>query len=258
MECLPHINVNDGGLVLKSIKLRLHLLASRTHKWLAIIVGAQLLLWFVSGALMSFLPIDRVHGDHLVNRREVTALPSGVSLASPSGIVAATGAPIEAVTYRVWLGRPIAEVTTAKGTSLFDAITGAVLPAPTARQAEAVARAAWLGSRRPDATVTRIERASPEYRGALPAWRVAFADSDSTRVFVAADTGRIAAVRTGTWRLYDFFWGLHIMDWKNHSDFNTPWLLGFALGGFALWIGGAILLYMRWPVRRRSAQRSGM
>ena len=243
---------------MKSIKLRLHLLASRTHKWLAIIVGAQLLLWFTSGALMSFLPIDRVHGDHLVNRRAVTALPSGVSLASPSGIVAASGAPIEAVTYRVWLGQPIAEVTTVKGTSLFDAITGAALPTPTARQAEAVARAAWLGSGRPHATVSRIERASPEYRGALPAWRVAFADSDSTRVFVAADTGRIAAVRTGTWRLYDFFWGLHIMDWKNHSDFNTPWLLGFALGGFALWIGGAVLLYMRWPVRRRSAQRSGM
>ena len=44
-------------MVLKSAKLRLHLLASRTHKWLAIIIGAQLLLWFASGALMSFLPI---------------------------------------------------------------------------------------------------------------------------------------------------------------------------------------------------------
>ena len=41
-------------MVLKSAKLRLHLLASRTHKWLAIIIGAQLLLWFASGALMSF------------------------------------------------------------------------------------------------------------------------------------------------------------------------------------------------------------
>jgi hypothetical protein len=71
---------------------------------------------------------------------------------------------------------------------------------------------------------------------------VTFTDPDSTRVFVTADTGRIVAVRTGTWRLYDFFWGLHIMDWKNHEDFNTPWLLGFALGGLALWLGGAVLL----------------
>jgi hypothetical protein len=231
--------------------LRLHLLASRTHKWLAIIIGAQLLLWFASGALMSFLPIDRVHGDHLVSRKAVATLPSGVPLAPPSAIAAASAAPIETVTYRMWLGRPVAEVTSANGTRLFNARTGAALPSPTAAEAEAVARAAWRGGGRPAAAVERIDRPSAEYRGALPAWRVAFADPDSTRVFVAADTGRIAAVRTGTWRLYDFFWGLHIMDWQNHENFNTPWLLAFAIGGLALWLGGAVLLYMRWPKRRR-------
>jgi len=184
--------------------LRLHLLASRIHKWLAIIIGAQLLLWFTSGALMSFLPIDRVHADHLVDRKAVTAIPSGTALAPPSAIVAASGAPIEAMTYRMWLGRPVAEIATAKGTRLFDASTGTVLSAPTARQAEAIAHAAWRGRGQPAATVERIERATPEYRGTLPARRVAFTDADSTRVFVVADTGRIVAVRTRTWRLYDF------------------------------------------------------
>ena len=229
----------------------MHSFASRTHKWLAIIVGTQLLLWFMSGALMSFLPIERVHGDHLVDRKAVAALPGGGTLAPPSTIAAAARSPVESITYRSWLGRPIAEVVTAKGTQLVDASTGASLPAPTGPQAEAVARAAWRGAGRPEAQVDLIERASPEYRGPLPAWRVAFADDDATRVFVAADTGRIAAVRTGTWRLYDFFWGLHIMDWTNHENFNTPWLLGFAIGGLAFWLGGAVLLYMRWPVRRR-------
>lgn len=138
---------------------------------------------------------------------------------------------------------------------LADATTDAVLPPATSAQAEVVARAAWRGKGRPDAQVEWIERAGTEYRGALPAWRVAFADVDDTRVFVAGDTGRITAVRTGTWRLYDFFWGLHIMDWKNHEDFNTPWLLAFAIGGLVLWVGGAILLWMRWPVRRRTKQR---
>jgi hypothetical protein len=67
-------------------------------------------------------------------------------------------------------------------------------------------------------------------------------------VFVAVDTGKITAVRTGTWRLYDFFWSLHIMDWKNHEDFNTWWLLCCHCGLlFGLW---ARLLFMRWPIRR--------
>lgn len=242
-------------MVLRSRRARLHLFASRTHRWLGLIIGAQLLLWFTSGALMSFLPIDRVHGDHLINRKAVAALPTGVPLAPPSAITEASAAPVEAVTYRLWLGRPIAEVTAAKGTRLFDARTGAALPAPTAIDAEAVARAAWRGDGRPEAKVDRIQCPSPEYRGPLPAWRVAVADADATRVFVAGDTGRIAAVRTGTWRLYDFFWGLHIMDWSNHENFNTPWLLAFAIGGVALWLGGAVLLYMRWPKRSRRASK---
>ena len=81
------------------------------------------------------------------------------------------------------------------------------------------------------------------------------AESFATSVFVAVDTGRITAVRTGTWRLYDFFWSLHIMDWKNHEDFNTPWLLGFAIGGLLFGLAGTVLLFMRWPFRRRNAAR---
>ena len=40
------------------------------------------------------------------------------------------------------------------------------------------------------------------------------------------------------------------MDWKNHEDFNTWWLLGFAIGGLALGIAGTVLLFVRWPFRR--------
>ena len=41
------------------------------------------------------------------------------------------------------------------------------------------------------------------------------------------------------------------MDWTNHENFNTPWLLAFAIGGLTFWLGGAVLLYFRWPKRRR-------
>jgi hypothetical protein len=232
-------------------RVQIHLFASRLHKWLAIIVGVQLLLWFASGAVMSFLSIDRVHGDHLIDRKTVLAIPSNAPLVHPSAYVTAAGAPAQSITLRMLGGKPVAEVVSAKGVRLFDAVSGSVLPPIDALRAETIARQAWRGAGTPSTVVERVEREGPEYRGALPVWRVAFADPDSTRVFIVAETGRIAAVRTGTWRLYDFFWGLHIMDWTQHENFNTPWLLSFALGGLALWIGGAVLLYMRWPVRRR-------
>lgn len=229
-------------------KTRLHVIASRTHKWLAIIIGIQLLLWFASGAVMSFFPIDEVHGDHLVNRQRVEALDPGAIVAQPGAFGAK---PIESLTFRMLLDRPVAEVTSAGAVTLYDAASGQPIGPVSAATAQEVARKAWLGAPGTQATTDTVTAKSTEYRGPVPAWRVAFADPDHTRVFVDQATGRITAVRTGTWRLYDFFWGLHIMDWKNHENFNSPWLLGFAIGGLVLWLGGAVLLYFRWPRRRR-------
>lgn len=235
-------------------RTRLHVAASRIHKWLALIIGAQLLIWFTSGILMSFLPIEKVRGEHLVDREAVTMIPSGATFADPATMIVSAGAPVEAINWHMVGDRAVAEVTTAKGIRLFDATTGAPLPPVGAGQATALARAAWKEPTKPQSTASRVTTESPEYRGALPAWRIAFADPDATSVFVAADTGKITAVRTGTWRLYDFFWSLHIMDWKDHEDFNTPWLLAFAIGGLMLGLAGTVLLVMRWPLRRRRKQ----
>ena len=232
-------------------RTRIHLFASRVHKWLALIVGAQLLIWFASGVIMSFLPIKEVRGEHLVDRETVTAIPAGLALVAPQRIVALAGGPVEALTWHMLDGRPVAEVTTATGVKLFDAVTGIALPPVDAALATKIAKTAWKSDAKPGSTATVVKSESPEYRAALPAWRIAFADPENTSVFVAADTGRITAVRTGSWRLYDFFWSLHIMDWKNHENFNTWWLLGFAIGGLILGLAGTVLLFMRWPFRRK-------
>ena len=232
-----------------AIRTRFHLAASRIHKWLALVIGAQLLIWFASGAIMSFLPIDKVRGEHLVDRETIVAIPGGAVFADPQRIVAQAGAPVEAMTWRMLDGRPIAEVATKRGIKLFDAVTGRPVPPVDSKLATRIAEAAWKSAKKPKAEASLVKQESPEYRAALPAWRIAFADPDNTSIFVAADTGRITAVRTGTWRLYDFFWSLHIMDWKNHENFNSWWLLTFAVGGLLLGLAGTALLVMRWPFR---------
>lgn len=236
---------------MRSTRLRLHIGASRLHRWLALVIGVQLLLWFSSGLVMSLLPIERVRGEHLVDREAAMALPADRPYASPQAIIAANGGSVRALRHRMLLGRPVVEAETGAGVSrLYDGATGAPLPPIDARQAQAIALGAYRGSPVPEATVERVMAASTEYKGQVPAWRVMLADADNTRVYMT-DTGTIAAVRTGTWRLYDFFWGLHIMDWSEHENFNTPWLKAFAFGGLALAIAGTILLYLRWPRRKR-------
>lgn len=230
---------------------RLHIAASKVHKWLSLVIGAQLLIWFASGALMSFLPIDKVRGEHLVDRTGFEAVSADAALVAPGKLVAQAGAPVETVTWRMLGDQPVAEVKTAQGLLLFDAATGQEMEPIDAQTAMRIAHKAWRAEEKPASRATLVTAESAEYKDALPAWRIAFADPDETSVFIVARTGRIAAVRTGTWRLYDFFWGLHIMDWKNHEDFNTPWLLAFAVSGLVLGIAGTILLFMRWPFRRR-------
>jgi hypothetical protein len=216
-----------------------------------LVIGAQLLIWFASGVIMSFLPIDKVRGEHLVDRETVMTIPVGIAFADPGQISAKATAPVEAINWHMLGDRAVAEVKTAKGIALFDAVSSEPMPPVGADQARAIADAAWKASDKPQSTASLVTTESPEYRAALPAWRIAYADPDATSVFVARDTGRITAVRTGTWRLYDFFWSLHITDWKNHENFNTWWLLAFAIGGLFLGLAGIALLVMRWPIRRR-------
>lgn len=197
---------------------------------------------------MSILPIERVRGEHLVAKDVAKPLPASAIRFLPS--MQDERHPVATLSVAMVLDRPAATIGYADGgRRLVDLASGRDLHIGQ-ELAERIARAAYKG---PAAAVRTeaVRSNSTEYRGALPAWRVAFEDDESTRVYIDSATGRIAAVRTGTWRLYDFFWGLHIMDWKNHEDFNTPWLMAFAVGGLVLGIAGSFLLYLRWPRRRR-------
>lgn len=214
-----------------------------------------MILWFTSGLVMSLLPIETVHGDHRIERDAEPPLGIGPDYAGTDALLRAAGGPVRQLTHRMLLGRPVVEAQIASGeTRLIDARTARPLPPIDAATAAAIARAAYRGGPPLAPSMKRIEKPSTEYRGALPAWRASFADEDATRIYVAADTGRLTSVRTGTWRFYDFFWSLHIMDWTEHERFNTPWLRAFAGAGLLFGGAGAVLLYMRWPRRRRPAR----
>ena len=68
--------------------IRWPLLVRRTHKWLALVVGVQALLWTLTGFYMVVVHIDTIHGDHLV-RAPATEVIDLAGLAPPSRIVAA-------------------------------------------------------------------------------------------------------------------------------------------------------------------------
>jgi uncharacterized iron-regulated membrane protein len=82
-------------------------------------------------------------------------------------------------------------------------------------------------------------------------------DGRGTAVYVDALTGEVTARRSDLWRIYDFLWSLHIMDYRERESFNHPLLVAMAgvglvtvLTGSALWI----LRLARWLRRTTGGQ----
>ncbi|WP_430446717.1 PepSY domain-containing protein [Sphingorhabdus contaminans] len=231
-------------------RTRLHLFASRLHKWLALFAGLQIILWFASGAYMSFMPIEEVRGEHLVDRQAAQPLPRNTDLSGLAGAIA-----------RYPDTRSV-ELLSANGKSFallhlghdkvvrVDPVSGIALAPLDGKRAADIVLAAWKGNK-PSVRETTLLKSEPgDFRGDLPVWQVQFADQENTRAYVSPDSGKILAVRTDTWRTFDLMWGLHIMDWKTRENINSPWLFGFAVAALILALAGLTLLVLRWRKMR--------
>lgn len=227
--------------------------ASWIHKWLALIIGVQVLFWFVSGLFFAIYPIERVRSEHRIAEQAPAPL-SAAELRSPAEIAPLLTAPPTKMTYsRDTLGRPIAIAEFAEDRpALIDLSALRVISPLSAEDAAAIAQAHVANAPRVRET-RRVATASPEYRGALPAWRVVFEDAEGLAVYVAADTGAVTARRSNLWRVYDALWALHIMDWRDHENFNTGLLIVATVLALIVTLAGIVLLPYRlgW-IRRRA------
>ncbi|MGE0045353.1 MAG: hypothetical protein AB7J28_05810 [Hyphomonadaceae bacterium] len=226
--------------------MKLARIASWTHKWLALIVGVQVLFWFASGLFFALSPIERVRSEHRI--RETHAALSAADIAATARIATPPGAAKLTLEARESGPVLIAEYHEGRG-AFFDVRSGARLSPLDRAGAEAIARAHVIdpGSVREARLVTE---GNAEYRGALPAWRVQFGDSEGLAIYVAADTGRVTARRSDLWRVYDALWALHIMDWRDHENFNTGLLIVTTALALLMALWGVVLLPYRLLSRR--------
>jgi uncharacterized iron-regulated membrane protein len=231
---------------------------AKIHKWLALLMALQMLFWLASGLFFAWFPIERVRSEHAKAEQAAQPVPLDVAAAGLARLHAAGVGPADTVEVRSMLGRPVALTRTGEGRPvLYDLATAQRLsPLPVTLAAQ-IAEADHAGDLRA-ARVTRVEAESTEYRGILPAWRVDFEDGEGRSLYVAADTGMVTARRSTLWRAYDFLWGLHIMDWRGHEDFNS-WLLVVAtLLATIMTVAGIVILpgrlgLTRWRRRRRAS-----
>ncbi|MFP4003021.1 MAG: PepSY domain-containing protein, partial [Alphaproteobacteria bacterium] len=159
-----------------------------------------------------------------------------------AGLPGARGA--RQATLRHLLNRPVYEVETEEGPRLFDAVTGERLDPLPEDTARALA-ARDFGGEGGIASAELLKERPAEYRAGLPVWQVQFTDELNTRIYVSAATGEVTARRNAIWRLFDFFWMLHIMDYDDRTNFNNPLIKTASATGFVFALSGLALVILR-------------
>jgi len=226
------------------------------HRWMGLVVGLQLLAWSVGGFSFSIMHIKNVRGELDIRPQIDPPLDlSGVRLspgdavdrASHRGIDRGT---ISVVTLRQRSGRIAYEVFDADGAPLasVDAATGDLRVQLSEAEACAAARADF-NQDTSVASVVLLKGEPPlEFRGGrMPVYRVILDHPKEPHIYVCPVTGEVLKRRNNLWRIFDFFWMLHIMDYGERESFNHWLLTGMSSLAIMTSASGLTLWWWRRP-----------
>jgi uncharacterized iron-regulated membrane protein len=218
------------------------------HLYLSLLLSLQLLAWFGSGLVMSILPIDEVRGDHL--RNPAPAVLWQTASISPAEISASQTAAVISLKQRGQL--PVYQLQQGENQQYFSAVDGKQLLPLSENEVRQLAQA-WYRGAGVLSNTQLLTELPLEARGlSSPVWQVQFQDAENTVFYLDPMLGQLLRVRTDNWRLFDFVWMLHIMDYQDRDDFNHGLLIASSALALLFTISGLVLLVL--TLRRKTAK----
>ena len=217
------------------------------HKWAGLLLAVQFVLWMASGMAMSLLDRDAVDG--LAHRSQKKLQPKAwpTGLLPAASVLTAAHRRVDTLETTWLLERPVYRLNDGPVVWLIDARDGRRVAADAAA-ATAIAEADYVGTGAHAAAQWQASSTSEARGHRGPVWRIDFADGDDTTLYVSASDGRILERRNRSWRLFDVFWMLHIMDYAERKNFNNPLVIAAAVGGLWLAISGMWLLLISFRI----------
>ncbi len=229
------------------------------HRYLGLFIGIQFLLWTLGGLYFSWTKIEQIRGDDL--KHPPLSLQFDSTIVSPA--VALSALP-ESLSSFVWhceliqLPQGLAyQIATRRKKEqqifLVDAKTGLKRPAVSREEAIALA----FGTTSMQAPVIQVNYLNQtgkhhEYRNKpLPAWAIEFGGDINSTVYVSAEWGTVQNFRNNSWRIFDFLWMLHTMDYAERDNFNNWVLRVFSILGLLTVLSGFALFFV--SRKKRSA-----
>ncbi|MEY2836374.1 MAG: hypothetical protein RLZZ557_2036, partial [Bacteroidota bacterium] len=78
----------------------------------------------------------------------------------------------------------------------------------------------------------------------LPAYAVTFSHPSRTTVYVSSELGTVQKFRNDKWRVFDFLWMLHTMDYESRDEIGNMLLRIFSIFGLVTVISGFMLFFI--------------
>jgi len=239
--------------------MTIQLFIRKAHRYLGVFIGVQLLAWTISGLYFSWNDIDKVHGDHM--QKVPHFLHNNIEVVSPSQAIKQLEASVKVDSiHSIHLinvaKMPVYQIVYFSGHvgegahphvhyALADAATGQMRKPLTKEEAILIAKDNVISS----AAVSGVELVEQtdshhEFRERpLPAYAITFNNPDCT-VYISAELGTFQTIRHSQWRVFDFLYMFHTMDYQGIDNFNN-WLLKiFSALGIITVLSGFTLFYV--------------
>ena len=240
-----------------------HYYIRKTHRWLGVILGIQFLLWTIGGLYFSWSNMDEIHGDF--QKRNAPLLSSNISLVSPT-VVLDTVKKVHRIDSVVSIqlieimGKPFYQIRCVGAVQskanhdhsmqamnhLANAETGELRGPLTKEEATEVAKRRFNG----EPEVKSVEyligtNSHHEYReNPLPAYAITFVHPSKTTVYVATELGTVQKFRNNKWRIFDFLWMMHTMDYESRDHIGNWLLRAFSIFGLVTVLSGFALFFV--------------
>ncbi len=247
------------------MKKSFHYYIRKSHRYLGLVIGIQFLAWTVSGLYFSWSNLDEVHGDPQMKPAPLISLSE--RMVSPDSVWRqVAGDSLVAIELIDVLGKPLYQVTylhhqqghSMKHIQLADGRTGLLRDALSEQEAVALAKSRFNG----EAHVAEVEYLTAtdshhEYREQpLPAYAISFEHPTRTTIYVASQLGTVVKYRNRPWRIFDFLWMGHTMDYQGRDNINN-WLLRiFSVFGLFTVLSGFTLYVVSSRAKRQALRKN--
>ncbi|NQZ21009.1 MAG: PepSY domain-containing protein [Colwellia sp.] len=222
-------------------------LLRKAHKWLALIVGVQFLIWITTGLLFTLVDSEKSHGQIYrakQNIEQAPALPeqllTNTQLVEKIALNIAEQS-IHSIQLKVFHQQWYYHLNTTTGRYLFSATTGEQFNVE-----ENLALSLILESYQGPGKLTQLDLLTPpiaefsHIKGRL--WQAHFSDEINTTVYLEQNTGRILSHTNDTSDYNDILKMLHFMDYNDTGHFNSWWIITMAILATLLSLSGLFWL----------------